>query len=120
MRHWDEREQTGTYQIDDTYRALCDLVLDIQYRTQLHWFYDIHRKYYDDQLVEAANYRRRTNRFVECFLKLPDEFATEEFTQIFGYANSHSAQKTLNRLLADKCIERAMRGKYHKLVQSIA
>ena len=39
MRHWQEREQTGTYIIDDTDRRLCNLVLDIQYRTQLHWFY---------------------------------------------------------------------------------
>ena len=119
MRHWEEREQTGTYQIDDTDRRLCDLVLDIQYRTQLHWFYDLHRKYYDDQLQEAANYRRRTSRMIECFRRLPDEFTTEEFAKIFGYANVHSAQKTLERLIKDKCIERTMRGNYKKLVSEL-
>ena len=119
MRHNEEREQSGTYEIDDTDRALCDLVLDIQYRTQLHWFYELHRKYYDDQLREAANYRRRTNKFVECFRRLPDEFSNEDFTQAFGYANTHSAQKTLCRLLEDKAIARTKRGNYKKLVSEL-
>ena len=66
-----------------------------------------------------ANYRRRTNKFVECFLKLPEEFTTEEFTQVFGYANNRSAAKTLDRFLKDRNIERTQRGNYRKLVQSI-
>ena len=119
MRHWEEREQTGTYTIDDTDKALCDLVLDIQYRTQLHWFYDLHRKYYDDQLSEAAMQRRRTNKFIECFRQLPDEFTTEKFAQVFGYANNRSSQKTLERLIEDKAIERTMRGNYKKLVSEL-
>lgn len=116
MRHWEEREQTGTYTIDDTDRALCDLVLDIQYKTQIHWFYELHRKYYDDQLRDAAQYRRRTNRFTECFRQLPEEFTTEQFAKVFGYANNHSGQKTLQRLLDDKAIERTTRGNYKKNV----
>jgi hypothetical protein len=119
MRHWKEREETGTYTIDDTDKALCDLVLDIQYRTQLHWFYDLHRKYYDDQLSEAAMQRRRTNKFIECFRQLPDEFTTEKFAQVFGYANNRSSQKTLERLIEDKAIERTMRGNYKKLVSEL-
>ena len=119
MRHWQEREQTGTYTIDDTDRRLCDLVLDIQYRTQLHWFYDQHYKYYYDQVHNAAVQRRRTNKFLECFRKLPEEFTNELFAQLFGYANTHSGQKTLERLLEDKAIERTMRGNYRKLVSEL-
>lgn len=119
MRHWEERKQTGTYQIDDTDRVLCDLVLDIQYRTQLHWFYDLHRMYYDNQLRDAAQVRRRTNKFIECFRQLPEEFTTEQFAKTFGYANNRAGQKTLQRLLEDKAIERAMRGNYKKLVSEL-
>ncbi len=119
MRHWQEREQTGTYIIDDTDRRLCNLVLDIQYRTQLHWFYPLHRKYYDDQLYNATVQKRRTNKYLECFRKLPEEFTTEKFAEVFGYANSRSGQKTLERLLADKAIERTMRGNYRKLVSEL-
>ena len=119
MRHWQEREQTGTYVIDDTDRRLCNLVLDIQYRTQLHWFYGLHRKYYDDQLYNAAVQKRRTNKFLECFRKLPEEFTTDKFAEVFGYANTRSGQKTLERMLADNAIKRTMRGNYKKLVSEL-
>lgn len=119
IRHWSEREETGTYQIDDTDKRLCNLVLDIQYKTQLFWYYGLHRLYYDNQLRDAAQQRRRTNKFVECFRQLPEDFTTEQFAQIFGYANNRSGQKTLERLVADKAIERTMRGNYKKLVSEL-
>ena len=119
MKHAEEREQTGTYTIDDQDLALCDLVLDIQYRTQIFWYYDLHRMYYDNQMRDAAKQRRRTNKFTECFRQLPEEFTTEKFAQVFGYANNHSGQKTLERLLDDKAIERTMRGNYKKLVSEL-
>lgn len=119
MRHWQKRLETGTYQIDDTDRRLCDLVLDIQYKTQLFWYYDLHRMYYDNQLRDAAHQRRRTNKFVECFRQLPEEFTTEKFAEVFGYANNRSGQKTLERLLDDKAIKRTMRGNYKKLVSEL-
>ena len=72
-----------------------------------------------NQLYNAAQQKRRTNKFIECFRKLPEEFTTEEFAKIFGYANTRSAQTTLNRLLADKAIERTMRGNYKKLVSEL-
>ena len=121
MRHWEEREQTGSYIIDAQDLALCDLVLDIQYRTQIFWYYELHRLYYDNQLKDAAQQRRRTTKFQECFRLLPDkeEFTTEKFAQVFGYANNRAAQKTLQRLEADKAIKRTMRGHYKKLVSEL-
>ena len=119
MRHWEEREKTGTYVIDDTDRALCDLVLDIQYRTQHFWYYELHRAYYDNLLKDAAQQRRRTNKFQECFRLLPDQFSTEKFTQVFGYANNRAGQKTLQRLEKDKAIKRTMRGHYKKLISEL-
>lgn len=86
----------------------------------MHYFGEYARKYFDDQLRDAAaNSRRRTNKFSECFRQLPEEFTTEQFTQIFGYANSRSAQKTLQRLITDKAIERSMRGNYKKLMEEL-
>jgi hypothetical protein len=119
MRHWQERESTGTYTIDDTDIALCDLVLDIQYRTQHFWYYELHRLYYDNQLRDATKQKRRTSKFQECFRLLPDEFSTEKFAQTFGYANNRAGQKTLQRLEEDKAIKRTMRGHYKKLVSEL-
>ncbi len=119
MRHWEEREQTGTYTPDDVDRSLVDLVLDIQYRTQHYWYYELHRQYYENQLRDAAQQRRRTTKFQECFRQLPEEFTTEQFAQTFGYANTRAGQKTLQRLLEDKAIERTMRGNYKKLTAEL-
>ena len=119
MRHWEEREKTGTYEIDDQDKALLDLVLDIQYRTQKHYFYELARNYYDEQTKDSTTFRRRTTRFEKCFLQLAEEFTTEQFAKVFGYANNRSASKTIDRLLKDKAIERTKRGEYRKRVQSI-
>ena len=119
MRHWEEREQTGTYTPDDVDRSLVDLVLDIQYRTQHYWYYELHRQYYENQLRDAAQQRRRTTKFQECFRQLPEEFTTEQFAQTFGYANTRAGQKTLQRLLEDKAIDRSMRGNYKKLTAEL-
>ncbi len=120
MRHWDEREKTGTYEPDDTDKALLTLILDIQYKTQCHYFYELARNYFDEQTKDATTFRRRTSRFEQCFLQLPEEFTTEQFAQVFGYANARSASKTIDRFLKDKAIERTKRGEYRKRVQSIS
>ena len=74
-----------------------------------------------NQLRDVAQQRRRTGKFQECFRLLPDkdDFTTEQFSQTFGYANSHAAQKALQRLEADKAIERTMRGHYKKIVSEL-
>ena len=119
MRHWEEREKTGTYVTDDKDAELCTLICDIQYQCQMYWFYELHRKYYDDQLRDAATYRQRSNRYKECFRQLPQEFTTEQFAQTFGYANNHSAQKPLQSLEEEKAIERTKRGSYKKLISEL-
>lgn len=119
MRHWDEREKTGTYEPDDQDKALLDLVLDIQYKTQRHYFYELARNYFDEQTKDATQFRRRTTRYSQCFQHLPDPFTTEQFAQVFGFANNRSANKSINRLLHDKAIERTKRGEYRKRVQNI-
>lgn len=119
MRHWDEREKTGTYEIDDQDKALLDLVLEIQYKTQRHYFYELARNYFDEQQKDPTQFRRRTTRFGQCFQQLSETFTTEQFAKQFGYANNRSASKTIDRLIKDKAIERTKRGEYRKRVQSI-
>lgn len=120
MRHWDEREQDGTYEVDDQDKALLSLILDIQYRTQHHYFGELARNYFEEQMKDATIFRRRTTRFGQCYELLPDTFTTEQFAQTFGYVNVQSASKALNRLLDDKAIVRIKRGEYKKRVQSIS
>lgn len=120
LHHWEEREKNGTYEIDDVDKELMDLVLDIQYRTQHHYFGELARKYFDDQQKEATIFCRRTTRYELCFQKLPDNFTTDQFVATFNFVNTQSANKALNRFLQDKSIERVKRGVYKKRVQSIS
>lgn len=120
MRHWEEREKTGSYETDDKDKALLDILMDIQYRTTTFWFGELARKYFDEQMNDATLFRRRTTRFEQCYQQLPEIFTTEQFVQVFGYANNNSAAKTLNRFLKDKAIKRTKRGEYRKRVQSIS
>ncbi|MBQ9171253.1 MAG: hypothetical protein IJ148_10635 [Bacteroidaceae bacterium] len=120
MRHWEEREQKGTYEVDEQDKALLDLLLDIQYRTTTYWFGALARNYFEEQTKDATQYRRRTTRFEYCYMRLPEVFTTQQFSQVFGYANSNSASKTLDRLMKDKTIERTKRGEYRKRVQSLS
>ncbi|MCR5573885.1 MAG: hypothetical protein K6F78_03580 [Bacteroidaceae bacterium] len=119
MRHFEEREKNGTYEVDDTDKELCSLVLEIQYRTQHYYFGELARNYFDEQMKDATRFRRRTTRYEQCYQQLPDTFTTEQFVQVFGYVNAQSANKTLNRLLVDKVIARLKRGEYKKRVQNI-
>ncbi len=120
MRHWEEREQKGTYEVDEQDKALLDLLLDIQYRTTTYWFGALARNYFEEQTKDATQYRRRTTRFEHCFMQLSETFTIQQFTQVFGYANNNSASKTLDRLMKDKTIERTKRGEYRKRVQSLS
>lgn len=120
MRHWQEREETGTYEIDDIDKKLCSLVLDIQYRSQHYFFGEYARQYFENQLLDAESLgKRRSTHFSECYRQLPTTFNTEKFTQVFGYSNNHSAQKALTRLVADHSIERLQRGEYRKKVDTL-
>ena len=119
MRHEAEREESGTYVVDEQDKALLDLALDIQYRTTTYWFGALARNYFEEQTKDATLFRRRTTRFEHCFTQLPEVFTTEKFAQVFGYASSNSAAKTIERFLNDKVIERTKRGEYRKRVQNI-
>ena len=120
MRHWDEREKNGSYETDERDSELHSLILDIQYRTQHYYFGALARNYFEEQMVDATKFRRRTTRFEQCYQRLPQEFTTEQFAQTFGYANVNSAAKALNRFLNDKTIVRTKRGEYRKRVQNIS
>ncbi len=119
IRHWQEREKKGSYEVDQTDKELLDLALDIQYRTQHHYFGALAHNYFDEQMKDSTRFVRRTSKFQRCYQQLPDEFTTEQFTKIFGYANAQSASKALNRFLEEKTLTRLQRGIYRKRVQSI-
>lgn len=120
MRHWDEREQTGSYQVDDVDISFCRLVLEIQYRCQ-HFFYGaMAYNYYDNQARDrSANTTCHTTRFAQCFKMLPEKFSRKDFAETFGIANSESCGKQIDGLIREGKITRLKRDNYEKKVANL-
>ena len=117
MRHWDEWQEHRTLTMDDRDKRLCRLAMDIQYRCQQFFFGEMAFNYFADQNKEFVQ-RRRTGRYEECFRKLPDEFKTQQFMDVFGVSQS-AAQRAIARLHQDQLIEKVKYGVYRKVLQEM-
>ena len=112
MRHWDEWQEHRTLTMDDRDRRLCRLAMDIQYRCQQFFFGEMAFNYFADQNKEFVQ-RRRSTRYDECFRKLPDEFKTQQFMEVFG-CSQPSASKAITRFQNDNIVEKVRYGVYKK------
>lgn len=120
MRHWEEREQTGTYVTDDIDARFCRLIMDIQYRCQHHFFGALAYNFFDNQARDAAaNSTHHNTRFAQCFKLLPEKFTTEQFAEVFNLENNNAGSKQLATLIEEKAIKRIKRGEYEKLVANL-
>ena len=117
MRHWDEWQEQRTLTMDDTDKRLCRLAMEIQYRCQQFFFGEMAYNYFADQNKEFV-VRRRSNRYGECFRKLPDEFKTQQFMDCFGVTQS-TASKAIRRFCQDGMIEVVKYGVYKKTVSEL-
>ena len=116
MRHWEEWQQTKTFTIDEQDKALCELVLNIQYRCQHHWFGEYARKYFDDMLADPAIQRNRQTTTQRAYRSLPDEFDMAQVADVVG-CSDNAARTMISRFCKDGYLERLAHGKYRKLVQ---
>ncbi|MCR5366314.1 MAG: hypothetical protein K6E67_09265 [Prevotella sp.] len=117
MRHWDEWQESKTLTMDDRDKRLCRLAMEIQYKCQQFFFGEMAYNYFADQNKEFVQ-RRRTTRYDECFRKLPDEFKTQQFMEVFG-CSQPSASRSILRLLEDGIVERVQHGLYRKVLQEL-
>ena len=117
MRHWEEWQEHKTLTMDDRDRRLCRLAMEIQYKCQQFYFGEMAYNYFADQNKEFVQ-RRRTTRYDECFRKLPEEFKTQQFMEVFGCSQS-AAQRSIARFFEDHIIERVKFGVYKKVLQEL-
>jgi hypothetical protein len=73
--------------------------------------------YFADQNKEFVQ-RRRTTRYDDCFRKLPDEFKTQQFMEVFGMSQS-TAWKTINRFINEGVVENVKYMLYRKVVKEL-
>jgi hypothetical protein len=117
MRHWDEWQESRTLTMDDMDKRLCRLAMDIQYRCQQFFFGEMAFNYFADQNKEFV-VRKRSTRYSECFRKLPDEFKTQQFMEVFG-CSQQTASRSITRFRSDRLIEVVKYGVYKKVVSEL-
>ena len=111
MRHWDKMHQEGDFwcgqfETDDVDWRLTELIVNIQYACQRHYFGAMAEAYFDNKLKDASvNVQRRQKTF-EGFARLPETFNCEDVMRCFNLSSEGAARMKIKRLLSDHLIEK--------------
>ena len=111
MRHWDQMKQDGTYwcgefETDDVDWKLAELIVNIQYACQRHYFGAMAETYFDNKVRDASVNLQRKQKTFEAFSRLPEEFTNEDVMRCFNLGSSSSARGKISRLIRDHLIEK--------------
>ena len=106
MRHWQQIHQEGNYwcgefETDDVDWRLTELLVNIQYACQRHYFGAMAEKYFDDQKRDVSANSRRQQKTIEAFNRLPEEFTADDVMRCFGLEGESSARGRARTLIAD-------------------
>ena len=111
MRHWDCMRQDGQYwcgefETDEVDWRLAELIVNIQYACQRHYFGAMAENYFDNKEKEASVNVQRRGKTVEAFNRLPDEFTIEDVMRCFNLSSEGAARMKIKRLQSDHLIEK--------------
>jgi hypothetical protein len=111
MRHWDKMKQDGNYwcgefETDEVDWRLAELITNIQYACQRHYFGAMAENYFDNKLKDASVNVQRRQKTLEGFERLPEVFTTEDVVRCFQLRNVAAAYMRISRLQKDHLIER--------------
>jgi hypothetical protein len=112
MRHWADIHQDGQFwcgefETDDVDWRLTELLVNIQYACQRHYFGALAEKYFDDKTRDAAANVQRRAKTIEAFNRLPEEFTIDDVIQCFALKNNTSARSRVVRLMKDGLVMKA-------------
>ena len=111
MRHWNQLHQDGQYwcgefETDEVDWKLAELIVNIQYACQRHYFGAMAENYFDNKLKDASVNVQRKQKTLEAFDRLPEEFTIEDVVRCFNLGSAASARKKVTRLFRDHLIEK--------------
>ncbi len=111
MRHWDKMHQDGQYwcgefETDETDWRLAELIVNIQYACQRHYFGAMAEAYFDNKLKEASVNVQRKQKTIDGFARLPEDFTAEDVVRCFNLGSSSSARTKIMRLTRDHLVEK--------------
>ena len=111
MRHWDQMHQDGDYwcgefETDEVDWKLAELIVNMQYACQRHYFGAMAEAYFDNKLKDASVNVQRRQKTYEGFARLPEEFTNEDVMRCFNLSSEGAARMKIKRLLSDHLIEK--------------
>ena len=111
MRHWDKMHQDGNYwcgefETDETDWRLAELIVNIQYACQRHYFGAMAEAYFDNKLKDASVNVQRRQKTYDGFARLPEEFTVDDVMRCFNLTNHEAVRKRVYRLTKDHLIEK--------------
>ena len=111
MRHWDQMKQDGDYwcgafETDEVDWKLAELIVNMQYACQRHYFGAMAEAYFDNKLKDASVNVQRRQKTYEGFARLPEEFTNEDVMHCFNLSSEGAARMKIRRLLSDHLIEK--------------
>ena len=109
MRHWGKMRQEGSYycgefETDDVDWKLAELIVNIQYACQRHFFGAMAEAYFDNKVRDASVNVRRQKKTFDGFERLPNEFTAEDVERCFSLKNINAARSRIKRLIKDNLI----------------
>ena len=116
MRHWDQMKQDGNYwcgefETDATDWKLAELIVNIQYACQRHYFGAMAENYFDNKEKDASVNVQRRQKTIEGFERLPDEFTNDDVMRCFNLSSEGAARMKIKRLQSDHLIEKVGDGR---------
>jgi len=127
MRHWDKMHQDGDYwcgefETDETDWKLAELIVNIHYACQRHYFGAMAENYFDNKLKDASVNVMRKKKTNEGFERLPEEFTLDDVVRCFNLGSEGSARIKIARLMKDRLVAKEGDGRrcnenvmYHKV-----
>ena len=112
LRHWESLHEDGqywcgTFDTDEVDWKLAELLVNIQFACQRHFFGSLAEKYFDNQEHEASVSVRRKQKTFGAFERLPEEFTNEDVMRCFNLNSESTARVRIKRLMDDHLIEKA-------------
>ena len=124
MRHWCDLHQDGDYwcgdfDTDEVDWQLAELIVNIQYACQRHFFGAMAEHYFENQSREAnVNVQRRQKTF-DGFERLPEEFTSDDVIRVFSMASDAAARSKISRLQSDHLIEKVSDGRGNAIGKAV-
>jgi hypothetical protein len=112
MRHFENLKKDGEFwcgefETDDVDWRLAELIVNIQYACQRHYFGAMAEAYFDNKLKDAAANVQRRQKTIEGFNRLPEEYTIDDVMRCFVMNSISAARSRAFRLMKDGLAEKS-------------